>query len=380
MAPTLAYVDGFEFQLLSATAFAAGGIAPLYTTITTATIDTTTVRSGAASLRCDPTVSVAGTVRRAVPAGNRTIVTSVYVRMASLPGGSTALILLNIATAGIGASIRYDPVTGKFAVYHSGKVADLGMAPVVVDRWYLLDLKFDCSADPFAVAGRVDGDAASEASGTITSTATDITQARLGTVTTTGPACTMYFDDWIYGYTLADYPYGHHAVELLKPTSDGTHNAGTNVVEDQAGADIGAVTAYNLVDEVPPENTDYIKQSAAGSGNYAEVVFATPTGTPWGASYYAAIEGAAANVSDMLMRVVNSSGTTLLDQGGVGAVNGTGRRYSVGYVGGNPTGNKGRMGFASDVSPVPRAVTFVAQAVRPTGVEDVDAAGALVPV
>lgn len=382
MAPTLVHVDGFEFQVISTSFFGSTASPRTYDTVTgNVTPDTTTVHSGGASMKCDPTATVAAEIRRNTAAGQRAFVASVYVNFSVLPTGSTALLILQGVTGVGNMSVRFNPVTNKFGLYNSAtSLGDLVMEPVVTGRWYLLDFKMDASANPNAASARVDGKAASEVSSTAVLAASDFLTARLSSASTTGPAATYYLDDWIYGHTLADYPLGHHAVELLKPTSDGTHVTTGSNVEDQASTVIAPgtyTTAYSLVDEVPPEDaTDYIKQVAIASGDYAEVVFATPTGTPWGATYWAAISGAAAGASDMLFRVVNSGGSTLLDIGGVGSVSGTTKRYSCNYVAGDPTGNKGRMGFAStDVSPVPRAMTFVAQAVRPTGVENVDGLG-----
>lgn len=375
MAPTLVHVDGFELQLQSNSAFAAGGTA--LCSITSSTVSTSVVKHGAASLQIPFLNGTTSRLTRAEPAGRRTYVCSFYVNLATLPG-SSFLILGQCAGPSSAPTLVYDSASARFGMkWTLGATTYFGPGAVVAGRWYLIDWKFDVSGSTFTQTARCDGNLGTEATLTIAGTAGDITTMQLGTANTNQGTANVNFDDWIYGTTLADYPYGEHTVELLKPISDGTHSTtGTNVT-NQAGTVIGGAftTAYQLVDEVPPESTDYIKQIVVASGDYAEVVFATPTGTPWGATYWCAIEGEAANAADLLLRVVNSSGTTLLDQGGTGAVSGTTRRYSVGYLAGDPTGNKGRVGFASDVSPVPRALTFVAQAVRPTGVENVDGVG-----
>lgn len=367
MAPTLTTVDGFEFQLFSTTTFAAGGTAN-YSAATTAAVETTIVKNGAASLKVSPTTSAAGQVAKLQASGMRTGVVSFYIQIAStLP--VTDLTIATTAGPTGPPTLQYNATSGKFKMTFSTVVQDFG--PVIVaDTWYLIDWKFDVSGTTFTATAQVDGNASIGATNTRASqTAADVTTIRCGSSSTTGPAATIYYDDWLIGSTLSDYPFGPHKVGLLKPTSDGTHVTTGSIVEDQAGTVIGAsyTTANSLIDEVPPENTDYIKQIAAGTGDYAEVVFASPSEiTVWGSTYWCAIEGAATNASDMLLRVVNSGGTTQLDQGGTGAVSGTTRRCSVGYLAGNPSGNKGRMGFASDVSPVPRALTFVCQYAAPT--------------
>lgn len=364
--PTLLHADGFEFQLFNTNAFAAGGTAT-YTTVTNAAPDTSIFRTGAASLAVSPTGAAAGQVQKTIAAGSRTGVASFYIYFpTSLPASDALIAHVGGPTATTARPQMYfHQATSKLALAYGSNltnVSDFGAA-ISANTWYLVDWKVDISGTTFTQTAQLDG--ANSATPTKSAqTATDITLFALGSTSTTGPAITINYDDWVFGVTLADYPLGAHSVALLKPTSDGTHNAGTNVIEANGGADIdgSTTTAFNLIDEVPPENADYIQQSATGSGNYAEVVFASPpAGTKWGTTYWCAIEGAAANGSDMLLRVVDSGGSTLLDQGGAGAVSGTTRRYSVGYLAGDPTGNKGRVGFATDVSPVPRALTFVAQ-------------------
>jgi hypothetical protein len=291
-------------------------------------------------------------------------VASFYVRFdTSLPAADINLFVTSGPTNP--PRIGWDTSESKFGLRYGNDALSAGQdfGPVIVaDTWYLIDWEIDTTGATYTMTATVDG-----ANGN-TVTRTSQTAADMTTVgpSTTGASGTFtcYFDEVVFSATLGDYPLGAHNVVLLKPTSDGTHNAGTNVIEANGGADIdgSTTTAYNLLDEVPPENTDYVQQSAAGSGNYAEVVFANPpSGTHWGTGYYCAIEGAAANASDILLRVVDSGGSTLLDQGGAGAVNGTTRRYSRGFLTGDPTGYKGRVGFGTDVTPVPRALTFVGQ-------------------
>lgn len=385
MPPTLAHVDGFEFQLLSTVTFAAGGTA-MNGAVTNAVTEADGIRSGSQSLKCSPTGAAAGQVSRSIAAGHRTLVASFRVKIpTSLPASN--LTLANTSGPTQTQRFGFNAATGRFRISYSSGGASTDIGPVVVaDQVYLVDWEIDVSGTTFTQTARIDGDAGTEGTATRTSsTAADLTSMRLGSDSTSGPAATMYYGDWVFGYTLSEYPYGPHHVGVLKPTGDGTHNAGTNIVEDNAGADIGAVTAFNLIDEVPPENTDYIKQTAAGSGNYAEVTFANPAAADtdiWGVTAWCAIEGAAANASDLLMRIVDTSNNTLLDQGGAGAVSGTTRRYSAALVpppggaaawsaepSGDLSGLKGRVGFATDVSPVPRALTFVLQyAARDIGV------------
>lgn len=370
MPPTIAYADGYEFQLQSITTFAAGGTA-LHDFVRGNSVETSIIKNGAASLKLIAASADNARVRYVIPAGNRTMVLSFYVYIDSTQASTTRDIITTTGPTQA-PSIRYTGSTGQLSLVGTGWSTTNFGAALSANTWYLIDWKIDVSGTTFTQTATVNG-ASSGTSTRASSTAADITQVTVGTGTNSGPH-TTYYDDFCYGYTLGEYPYGAHFVKLLTPTGDGTHNGGTNTIEKNGGADIGAGTtdAYTMIDEIPPEATDYIQQSTAGSGNYAEVTFADPA-TPddiWGVTMYGQIMGAATGVSDMTLRTVDSSGNTLTDMGGVGAVSTTTLRYAAAPVavpsGGAWTYTKlqgvaGRVGFASDVTPVPRALTFVLQ-------------------
>jgi hypothetical protein len=84
----------------------------------------------------------------------------------------------------------------------------------------------------------------------------------------------MYIDDIVCSSTGSEHPLPNMSIAALKPASDGTHNAGTDVMEDNAGTDIGVTTAYDKINSIPPDSTTYIRQAAVGTtGTYAEVLF-----------------------------------------------------------------------------------------------------------
>lgn len=373
MAPIgIQIVDGFEFQGLFTTGFNAGGTA-LYSNNAATAVETSVVRTGGASLKVTPGAAAAGRLSYAMPAGQRSIVVSFYIRFEAgtgFPASDANLFQITVTTASQQARVNYDSASGKLKLVNNNTLLGTTFGPALsTGVWYHVEVYFDTSATTYVLKARVNDDVSTEVSvGRSGLAAEDIALVTLGTAVATGPASTLYFDDVIVSNTLADYPLGPYTVEKLAPTSDGTHNGGTNVIEKNGGTDIGGGTtdAYTMVNEVPPENTDYIQQAGAGSGNYAEVVFANPSAASWGATYRCAIEGAGGGASDLLIRIVDSGGTTKVDQGGAGAVSGTTRRYSRGYVDGNVTGNKARIGFATDVTPVPRALTVIGEAAIPT--------------
>lgn len=370
MAPTLIHCDGFEFQLLSTTSFNAGGTRP-YSTVTNASVDTSIKKTGAASVKLDASSATATLERTAII--TRTYVASFYIYfVTALPTASAHVAqLLGPTSSTTAPRLYFNQATSKIGMRFGTSDAIVDSGPVLVaNTWYLVDWYVDISASPFTQKLSID-----EAASVTHTKGGTVIDSTLGSLNLgSGAVSVANADDWVYSYTLADYPIGPHFVPRLTPTADGTHNAGTNTIEDQAGADIGVVTAFNLIDEVVPENTDYIKQSIIGTGNYAEVTFADPGGVNdeiWLVTMWGAIEGAAATgASDMTLRTVDGSSNTLTDLGGTGSVSNTTRRSATAAVavpsGGVWTtaklqGVKGRVGFAGDVTPVPRALTFLLQ-------------------
>jgi hypothetical protein len=146
-----------------------------------------------------------------------------------------------------------------------------------LNTWYCLDVKVFVGSTTWTLNWKIDNVNQTAGSWSGQTSTTFNTALTLGATSTLGGADTWdgYMDDWIVSQTAADYPIGGGGTKALIPSSDGTHNAGTNVMENQAGADIGVVTAYDLIDAIPMSTaTTYIRQLANGTGNYAEVQFA----------------------------------------------------------------------------------------------------------
>lgn len=363
--PTLAHIDGFEFQVLSTARHS--GAPRLYDVIssTGAAITTSLSNNGAACLSLSPTDTTSCKVERTLTPQTAAVV-SFAIRFAGLPVTDTFLSLAYMGTA----RIEFDGATRRFALRFGDHTKTIfGPATLAANRWYLIDWKVDVSAAIWTQTGQVDG------SGSATNTynnlaASTLTVARLGTNDNTGPAATVYYDDWVYGHTLADYPIGRHQVLLLKPNGDGTHNAGTNTVEDQAGVDIGAAAAWSLINEIPPESSTYVRQVAIGAGNYAEVTFDDPTfsGIIGVEAYQASFSsGTATNAATS--RIVASDGSTLANVFS-GDMSDSALCYTSkiipdpggdGWTAAELSGIKGQVGFATDATPNPRWATLVLQ-------------------
>jgi hypothetical protein len=177
---------------------------------------------------------------------------------------------------------------------------------------------------------------------------------------------TADYDHIVSSITPADYPIGKHVVKALVPDADGTHNAGTNVMEDDVGADIGAVTAFDLLNTYPsPQSGAYVRQSAIGTGNYAEVAFPNvPESVIWGVSGFlfgGSVESLASG--NGTTRIVDASNNTLTDifsgnmaQGAGGTDTQFSTRKMISDPGGNGwsqsdlNGVKARVGFSTNAS------------------------------
>jgi hypothetical protein len=358
------HIDGFEFQILSTQGLNSGGRA-MYEIVGNASIETTVVKHGAASCKLGTGASVVSRIGKAIAAGNRVLTTSIYFRYeGSLPGGDRTFASTGGPSNGPG--ISFIASTGRLRLTLGTTTADFG--PVLqADTWYLLDWTMDVSGTTFTCSAMIDG----TDEGTLSrasQTAADITNMRMGS--SGANTDIRYLDDWVISTDAADYPLGEHEVKLLLPTGDGTHNAGTNVIENQDGTDIGVVTAFDLVNEIPPESTDYVRQAAVGTGNYAEVTFDDPADIAiWGVSAWVTL-GTTSSNSGLIARVVDSGGNTLVDHGGATSTVSLPAQYSQkvvpdpgddGWTNAELAGLRGRIGFSNDVIPIPRGLTFALQ-------------------
>lgn len=372
-------IDGFEFQQFSATGFNAGGTL-LYAQVPGTTVATSDFYTGAACAEIAPTGAAAGNILKGSTAGIASSdgkTCAFWIKfVGSLPAAAANLCRFEGAGAGV-CTVQFQSSSTRFAVIVAGGGTATAIGPTIVTgRWYHIQAQAFNNSTTYTITARVDNDPTTEGTATLAGqTAQQITAVMLGTRSTTGPAYTARFDDWVVTNTINSYPIGIHRCPSAFPVQDAAHNGGTNTIEDNAGTDIGAsfTTAYTLVNEVPPENADYIQQSASGSGNYAEIRFAQAQQRQvLAVNAYAAVEAAAVNSSGMIFRVTDSGGTTLVDQGtATTTTSGTTRRYSQKMVPVPASGTNwgqdqfngllGRMGFSTDVSPVPRALTFMLQ-------------------
>jgi hypothetical protein len=260
-------LTGFEHGLATISANG-GGLADAITG--TPVVQSTIVHSGSYALKLDASATNAVTKN----ISGTMLVGRLYFYYEALPTNDAMILRVGCAS-GAYCYFHYRPedTPDHFYCGFNGNASDTASSITpVTGQWYRLDFRIDVSSNPYTVSWQIDGTAQTQHSYAAAATTLSTFNLRTGT----GLAQIVYHDDVILSATSGDYPIGVGSIEGLRPTSDGTHNAGANVIEDNDGNDIGAVTAYDHLSKDPFSSSlgTYIKQSATGTGNYAEVNFA----------------------------------------------------------------------------------------------------------
>ena len=265
---TPVWITGFEHGVMSGNG---GGI---FSAVSGVPVVTTAIkRSGSYALRVTPTGAGAINARRNLSASVQIAVIRAYIYIPSggIPTATASVLGWQITTAAqtvgltiTSAGVARGSVGGGSAI--SGPTLN-------VDQWYKIDLRANITGTTWTLDWRIDDVAQTQATWSGQATTDSLQYLRMGSASTT-VSLDVLLDDIVLSETSGDYPITAGSTELIKPTADGTHNAGTNVVENQAGSDIGAVNAWSLIDDIPMSTaSEYIRQAANGSGNYAEVSF-----------------------------------------------------------------------------------------------------------
>jgi hypothetical protein len=232
-------------------------------------ISTSTVRTGTAALRINPsaaTLSLRKTIAR------RLLTMQVYFRFAVLPGANANFIrLVNASGTPVVACDNAGVITLKLGA----GTASASLGTISTNTWYRLDLKVDTSGATATMTGKIDG--GTEQTSSVAQTAANMTEISFGF--SSAATCDVFFDDFIAGDTITEYPYGAGTVERMKPTRDGTHSfTAGDFGYDTAGANVGTsdTTVYTYVDDDDLTSiTDgvLIRQKVVRSTGYVEVGF-----------------------------------------------------------------------------------------------------------
>lgn len=369
--PTIVHVDGFEHQVLDTNRFGGGTTVGLWTNLTgTGFMSFVAGRTGGSALQIVSAASVSRAERYVNNSGGHRVF-SWYFKTSGLPSAEVIFMDCGIAATGMG-----------FHINTSGNVLpSLGApkgTPLVLNvcdgNWHLLDFYVNTSANPWVLKWQVDGIDGVDMTLAATADTSGDSQHRFGHGSTASDH-TLTYDDSVFSNTAADYPIGPHKVLSLVPSGDGTHVAGTNVIEDQAGTDIVSPNAFPLMDEWPANTGDYVQQAATGTGNYAEVTFPTTSETTiWAVVGAAALFSSGTTANAGTTRIVDSGGTTLTDIYSLADMSETVLHYRTALIavpGGGSwdqtklNGLKARVGFSNNVASVPRWSALMLQYATP---------------
>ena len=195
----------------------------------------------------------------------------VYIKD-NLPTGSPSFIE-GVNTDG-NMVIQFNVSEGKFQAGKKG-VTGGPLGPVVaVNTLYKIEWRFFTNATTHTIEWWIDDVEQTDFS--ISSrTAVQMTALRVGAVG--AYTSDYYYTNLFISTTQGDYPIGSGVCAGLRPTSDGTHNNGTNILETSTGADIdgSSVFAFSELDSDPWSSTlgERVQQNGSGTGNYVAVNF-----------------------------------------------------------------------------------------------------------
>lgn len=285
---------------------------------------TSTVRTGARSMRFNTTSAIMGiSTSFSLYSNNDHHVGRFYIYIVSHPSPT------DFAIAGYGSI----PVTGPSVRLVSGDVGErkiyaaigstLGATGVNVNlnQWYRIDYDFNVN-----IAGadfcdvQVDGVACGQATGTgVSGHSNNDLLGALAAVT-----ADLYIDDFVCSATAADYPIGPGYGAPFIPTADGAHNiaGAADFKRGAAGTDItnSTTNAHLLVGKVPLPaavvTDDYINAIAPPNAtDYVECVFGpagaliAPTTPPQAVDVIVAYHQAATQSGNIRL-ALNDNGTT----------------------------------------------------------------------
>ncbi len=341
-----------------------------------ATISTSTVRSGARSLRANPSAQMTN-IRSASVLASTTVAMRCYVYFATLPTTIQGWVLM-LGTVQSGGAV-YKTSTQEICAAFGNTLGTTGVS-VVTGQWYRIDVKIDSSANPHLIDVQVNGVACSQVSfATGLQVNTTIRILEQDVSNWTGD---VFIDDILASNTVADYPLGAGKVEHFVPTSDGTHTAttttivkGTIAAPTGGGNVAGATDVWNWVNGVPllgglTDNTRLVNHQTAASTLYAEVIFgpasgiSTPTVAPRAVEVITA-DRQASTATGLFQTKLNDNGTesAVANRGSVAgvitdryvrkhyALAPTGGAWTVVSGAGNFNNIRARFGYSSDATP-----------------------------
>ena len=385
---TPVYLTGFEHGVATLTTNGGG----LFNTVSgsTVSVQSTTKNTGSYALKLAVSSSAPYVVKTLT--SNARMVTRVYFYLTATPTDDSAAVFVHDTS---GANLLYAVVRtdGKFYVgfYTTFAEEQASAGTVSLNAWHYVDVNAYCGGTTWTFDWKLDG--TTQTSGSYGShSAETFSNINLGSQYVYANTYNMYIDDVVVSNTSGDYPIGPGGTEALVPASDGSHNAGTNCMENNSGTDIGVTTAYDKINSIPPSSTAYIRQAASGTGNYAEVLFGDIASThsaiigAFGILSYTSATTTSNNGGCIISKDSFSTSTTIWGASGALSDYSDGSTSNLYYksaklanVTDDTTVNalKARVGYSSDVSPNPYWIDLIVEVAYTTGASTYNATATL---
>lgn len=290
---------GFETLVLS-DATSSGG---------TVSVNTTTKRTGAAALRCNPTTTAVGWVRIGglnslgsnASANVATMYSTFYFYIATAPASNDeGFCDVNDTVANVKLHLRLNS-SRQIVVYDNTiTIVATGSTALSTSTWYRIEVMTTTSASASNYEVKIDG--VSELSGTCTQGNTNNGFIRLGKQTNyNSNTVDFYYDD----LALSDSAYlGAGEIKRMAPDSDGSTQQWTSGT---------APSDYTQIDEQTPSDTDYVQSNGSASQlalfNLESSSSAGISGTINAFMAIARIKENATGTSSNIVRVKSSSAT-----------------------------------------------------------------------
>ncbi len=225
------------------------------TTTGSPTINTSIKRSGAASLRVNPTAATAFIRHKVMATGAGTLFFRGYIYIASAPAGGTTIMSILASTSAGGSMVLLNDRT-LILINGAGTQIGSASAAIPLNEWHYIELSFIASAGTHTVTGKLDGTQFASGAG---SAVTLIDSVWIGCIDT--DTADLYFDDLAVNDTTGSaqtgFP-GPGSIVHMKP--DG---AGDNA---QWASGAGGTNNWDRVDEITPDDaTTYNKRINTGT-------------------------------------------------------------------------------------------------------------------
>lgn len=238
-------------------------------------IDTTTFLHGTASSKYDVSAGLGASFQHAIGTADPTVAIGLWVNFTAGGSGTSRFIRFAGTSSNMDVSLRISDGI----VYINGGTIDATAVPLFTPTpgsWYWVTATWDASANPHVQTAR-----AYTTNGTIVGYATrsvavaadtGVTSYAIQNANATG-ALFQYVDSYVCSDTAT--LLAPRRVMLLRPTGNGTNSftdndfqnqASTN--QTQAGADFSAA-----LNKVPPSTATFMKQVVIRSTGYGEVTF-----------------------------------------------------------------------------------------------------------